>query len=143
MKLEVVKSCVISALIPWGLSVAYSYCKQQILTKNPLQKLKKKLCGWGGIHRPLPPFPFVRGWVNLKILLRLIFLFFMTETSVRNSYFFMTEISVRLSGSEAPYAGRIKVRYQGVWGTLCEEDWKQRPLIFCADSSGMKALNWI
>ena len=36
----------------------------------------------------------------------------------------MADISVRLSGSEVPYAGRVKVRYQGVWGTLCENDWK-------------------
>lgn len=31
---------------------------------------------------------------------------------------------MELSGSEVPYAGRVKVRYQGVWGTLCENDWK-------------------
>lgn len=31
---------------------------------------------------------------------------------------------MQLSGSEVPYAGRIKVRYQGVWGTLCGNDWK-------------------
>ena len=31
---------------------------------------------------------------------------------------------MQLSGSEVPYAGRIKVRYRGVWGTLCEHDWK-------------------
>ena len=31
---------------------------------------------------------------------------------------------MRLSGSEVPYAGRVKVRYQRVWGTLCEHDWK-------------------
>lgn len=34
------------------------------------------------------------------------------------------EIMVRLSGSEVPYAGRVKVRYQGVWGTLCASEWK-------------------
>lgn len=31
---------------------------------------------------------------------------------------------MRLRGSEVAYAGRVKVRYQGVWGTLCEDDWK-------------------
>ncbi|KAJ7374474.1 Neurotrypsin [Desmophyllum pertusum] len=35
-----------------------------------------------------------------------------------------SEITVQLSGSEVPYAGRVKVRYQGVWGTLCGDDWK-------------------
>ncbi|KAJ7374471.1 hypothetical protein OS493_007578 [Desmophyllum pertusum] len=35
-----------------------------------------------------------------------------------------SEIAVQLSGSEVPYAGRVKVRYQGVWGTLCGYDWK-------------------
>ncbi|KAJ7374462.1 hypothetical protein OS493_007568 [Desmophyllum pertusum] len=35
-----------------------------------------------------------------------------------------SEIAVQLSGSEVPYAGRVKVRYQGVWGTLCGDDWK-------------------
>jgi len=38
--------------------------------------------------------------------------------------FFHSEIAVQLRGSEAPYAGRVKVRYQGVWGTLCANDWK-------------------
>ena len=35
-----------------------------------------------------------------------------------------TEIAVELRGSEVPYAGRVKVRYLGVWGTLCGNDWK-------------------
>lgn len=38
--------------------------------------------------------------------------------------FILAEIAVKLSGSKVPYAGRVKVRYQGVWGTLCENDWK-------------------
>lgn len=35
-----------------------------------------------------------------------------------------SEIAVELRGSEVPYAGRVKVRYLGVWGTLCGNDWK-------------------
>ena len=39
-------------------------------------------------------------------------------------FFFFSEIALQLTGSEVPYAGRVKIRYQGVWGTLCADDWK-------------------
>ena len=33
---------------------------------------------------------------------------------------------MKLSGSDEPYAGRVKVRYQGVWGTLCGHSWRPK-----------------
>lgn len=31
----------------------------------------------------------------------------------------ITDIAVRLVGSNLPYAGRVEVRYAGVWGVIC------------------------
>ena len=30
---------------------------------------------------------------------------------------------VRLAGSENSYEGRVEIRYSGVWGTICDEEW--------------------
>lgn len=40
------------------------------------------------------------------------------------SFFCFTEIALELTGSLVPYAGRVKVRYQGVWGTFCSDEWQ-------------------
>ena len=38
--------------------------------------------------------------------------------------FVFLEIALELTGSQVPYAGRVKVRYQGVWGTFCADEWQ-------------------
>ena len=34
-------------------------------------------------------------------------------------FFFLLELNLRLVGSNLPYAGRVEVRYAGVWGVIC------------------------
>lgn len=41
-----------------------------------------------------------------------------------NSRYQNSEIALELTGSQVPYAGRVKVRYQGVWGTFCSDEWQ-------------------
>ena len=52
----------------------------------------------------------------------------------------LTEIAVELRGSDVSYAGQVKVRYQGVWGTLCGIDWKTETATVICRQLGFKGV---
>lgn len=57
-----------------------------------------------------------------------------------NSQYQNSEIAVELRGSDVSYAGQVKVRYQGVWGTLCGIDWKTETATVICRQLGFKGV---
>lgn len=44
------------------------------------------------------------------------------EFILANSFFFQSELVVRLADGPDPLSGRIELRKNGVWGTICDDD---------------------
>ena len=36
-----------------------------------------------------------------------------------------TEVEIRFSGGDKPDQGRVELKYQGIWGTVCDDGWDQ------------------